>query len=1432
MRRITAHAAVAAVVGGLLIPVAATATATSASADTQGVRTVVAGGGRGLSGPASRARISDSNARMDAAPDGSVLVTDGSQVLRVRPDSDTVTVVPGTTVPSSDQPVHDVAAAGSAVVFTTASGVQRASSDGSTTQLLARDDVRAIDVGADGVIWVATQHDVLRILPSGAVLPVTTAASHVGDALDLTVAPDGSRAYVLDDGFGRFGVYQVTAAGVGARVAGNLSSDNGATPAQSPLADSTSEVRSISTDGTTMVMSLPGRATTKRFPIGGSYAYTVFPGCNDGVAYRGAHVVTLCRSTNNAAPYPSIHEFTVDGGDFGRILGQDPAQPWSPDGVLAADAYLDGVRGAAGLPDGRIVFTTEHGLVREVGTDGRLHTRASLGWTGGGGKTAVGPDGTAYVVTDAGGVVTVPVGGAPVPLTLDADATDVEVETDGTVVVADAGGHRLLRLPADGSGATVLTDALGTPMDIGLDGDTVLVADTGLRRVAPDGTVTSVLTGGAPTTAARTSDGIWTDPLLVGQQHRPEVLLPSGALAPVRAQVPWWTATQVQAVGNGDVVFAGSTSVWLVSDAGLPAVAPFSITATAMPGRIDLAWDPTGVLDVLVVAKRGAIPPADRWDGVALGNTHSVRQIGDDLMPAGEQWSFAAFAHTAADTWSAAATATASALEDTAAPMPPENPVATATATAIALTWTSPPDPDIDHAVVRMALGTTPPATPDDGTLVSSPAYSGVFLPQPVAGQDYALSIFDVDLHGNYSRSTTVVRLDRTPPAPVTDLQVAPDYRAAVVSFAPPPDADYDRVDYALAPGNDVPSHQNTVQATGSPVALRGLTMGTDYTLAVWSVDGSGNLSEPAVTHFTTQLDAQPPGAVTGLSATGGNYQVAATWTPPAATDVDTLTARLTDDGTGADSSISLAKAASGYTWSGLPGGHSYTVTVTVTDTQGLMSDVATATAQTSPDSNGAPPLIAASAVSVTPLSTTAVRVSFPRPAIPDLKTVQAAVAPIGQDPGNHTAANGLVIGATTVTGSISLPQAGTSYQLILLLTDLNGHVTLSVGPNVAGAPSATQLPAAPGAATLTSPADNTVGISWSAAPLDALRVTSWTVTAVSGSLTRSLTLSPWSRQAGFDDLDGRRDWTVSVTANNAFGAGPTATVGPVPVTDDSAPAPVTGATRTPAADAELLSWANPTAFDFDHVVVTRLGATAAETQVVYRGSGTSVRAAGLLAGRAYTFEIRAFDHLGNVAGDPVTLSTIESALTLDGPAAVAYGRSGTFTGTLSWNGTHPGGRTVGIQAQPYGSTVWTTVAVATTSSNGTFAAQVKPTLNTHYRAGYGGSGDAGGAYSAVRMLTVAPAVSMQSNRTSVGLGGTVTFSTTVAPRHPGGSVLLQRWTGSFWSTVAVRALSSVSTASATVRPPARGINTYRWVTPADPAHAVAAGPSRQVRVY
>jgi hypothetical protein len=140
-------------------------------------------------------------------------------------------------------------------------------------------------------------------------------------------------------------------------------------------------------------------------------------------------------------------------------------------------------------------------------------------------------------------------------------------------------------------------------------------------------------------------------------------------------------------------------------------------------------------------------------------------------------------------------------------------------------------------------------------------------------------------------------------------------------------------------------------------------------------------------------------------------------------------------------------------------------------------------------------------------------------------------------------------------------------------------------------------------------------------------------------------------------------------------------------------------------------------------------------------------------------------------------------------------------------------------------------VATATTSTTGTFSVAVRPTVNTRYRAVFVGMGPAAGAYSNGFWVKVAPAVSIVASRSSITYRSTITLSTTVAPVHAGRPVLLQLWTGTSWATIATVPLSSSSTASAVVRPPNHGINSYRWATPADADHDIGRSAAAQIRV-
>jgi len=170
-------------------------------------------------------------------------------------------------------------------------------------------------------------------------------------------------------------------------------------------------------------------------------------------------------------------------------------------------------------------------------------------------------------------------------------------------------------------------------------------------------------------------------------------------------------------------------------------------------------------------------------------------------------------------------------------------------------------------------------------------------------------------------------------------------------------------------------------------------------------------------------------------------------------------------------------------------------------------------------------------------------------------------------------------------------------------------------------------------------------------------------------------------------------------------------------------------------------------------------------------------------------------------------------------------------TGGLYWGGRPLASRPMSLFGQKPGSTVWTRLAGATTSSTGSYVFSVKPLLNTRYRVGYLGSGGAGGAYSLVRTVLVRPTVSIAANRSSMRLGTSATLSTKVTPSHRGARAYLQRWNGSSWVAVTSRKLSTTSAASATVRPSRRGLWRYHWVFHQHNDHGVGISRSFVIKV-
>src|SRR5262245_34663357 len=176
--------------------------------------------------------------------------------------------------------------------------------------------------------------------------------------------------------------------------------------------------------------------------------------------------------------------------------------PNADDGVPATTARLKRMRGGALGADGTLyIADTESGRIRHVRKDGMIETVA------GGGSPADG-------IGD----------GLPAKQAALVSPSDVDVAPDGSIFVTDTGNGRIRRVSPDGIIRTVAGG--GNPGELGDDGPavaawlnrprglalapdgTLFVADTfdnRVRRVSPDGTITTEAGGGTP--ASGVGDG-------------------------------------------------------------------------------------------------------------------------------------------------------------------------------------------------------------------------------------------------------------------------------------------------------------------------------------------------------------------------------------------------------------------------------------------------------------------------------------------------------------------------------------------------------------------------------------------------------------------------------------------------------------------------------------------------------------------------------------------------------------------------------------------------------------------------------------------------------------------------------------------------------------------------------------------------------------
>jgi hypothetical protein len=305
------------------------------------------------------------------------------------------------------------------------------------------------------------------------------------------------------------------------------------------------------------------------------------------------------------------------------------------DGGPATDADLNRPRGVTPLPDGGyLVADTFNNRIRRVAPNGTITTVAG------------GP------VAGAGGD-----GGAAAAAQLDLPSETVLLPGGG-FLIADTGNDRIRRVGPDatittiagttrgagGDGGPATAAQLNQPRDVTVASDgAVLVADTGnnrVRRIAPDGTITTVAGGGTP---GFTGDG---SPARTAQLNQPFSVEPTtngGFLVAdtgndrVRRVTPLGAIFTVAGTAPGLAGDGGQAKTAQLAQPGAVTLAPGGgfLVADTVNARVRRV-SALGAIPSAVVGRSVYVYPAAAGPAVAPAGLPSLTPLREeDLVPVG-----------------------------------------------------------------------------------------------------------------------------------------------------------------------------------------------------------------------------------------------------------------------------------------------------------------------------------------------------------------------------------------------------------------------------------------------------------------------------------------------------------------------------------------------------------------------------------------------------------------------------------------------------------------------------------------------------------------------------------------------------------------------------------------------------------------------------
>jgi RHS repeat-associated protein len=563
-----------------------------------------------------------------------------------------------------------------------------------------------------------------------------------------------------------------------------------------------------------------------------------------------------------------------------------------------------------------------------------------------------------------------------------------------------------------------------------------------------------------------------------------------------------FTVTATNWAGTGPASTASSS----VTPAAPPG-APTNVTATAGNGQASVSWTaPASNGGAAITSYTATSSPGGLTATVSGGSTTATVSG----LTNGTAYTFT----VTATNWSGAGPASAASNSVTPAGPPgvPTNVSATAGNGQATVTWTAPSSNGgsaINYYTVTASPGGMSAQTPTGTTttatvtgLANGTAYSFTVTATNGAGTGAASAA---------SNSVTPVG---PPGAPINVSATAGNRQASVNWTAPQSNGGAVITGYTVtsSPGGFTAA----VNGSTTTATVTQLTNGTSYTFTVTATNSAG--TGPASVASNSVTPAAPPGAPTGVTATGGNTQAVVAWNAPSSNGgapITSYTVTSTPGGLTATSSTLTA------TVTGLTNGTSYTFTVTATNWAGTGPPSAASNAVVPAGPPSAPTNASATA------GTAQASVSWTASASNNGATITSYT--VTSTPGGLLA----TVNGTTTTATVTGLANGTSYTFSVTATN-------SAGTSAASTASNTVTPAAPPGPPTNVSATGGMGqgtVTWTApASNGGAAITSFTVKSSPGGLTASVNGS--STSASVAGLTNGTSYTFTVTASNWAGTG------------------------------------------------------------------------------------------------------------------------------------------------------------------------------------------------------------------------------------------------------------------------------------------------------